>query len=98
MPAPLFIGDEISAAGFRLAGVRIRTPGEDELQQVLTWARNNATFIMITSDYLSLLGKAERDALLRQEFPPVVEVPDMRTQVAALDLAHQFRSKLGVLE
>lgn len=98
MSAPLFIGDEVSAAGFRLAGVRIRTPAEDELQQVLGWARSNVSFIMITSHYMAMLNKSERESLLRQEYPPVVEVPGMREQVAALDLATQFRGKLGVLE
>lgn len=99
MPAPLFIGDEVSAAGFRLAGVRIRTPeNRQELEQLLQWGHHNVSFIMITSNYMSMFSSSQREALLRQEIPPIVEVPDMRAQVVALNLAKQFREKLGVLE
>jgi len=30
MTTPIYIGDEVSAAGFRLAGLRIRVPAEGE--------------------------------------------------------------------
>jgi len=28
---PVFIGDEVSACGYRLAGLQVRVPGRDEL-------------------------------------------------------------------
>lgn len=98
MTAPVFIGDEISAAGFRLAGVRIRTPSAEELPSVLSWARKNTSLIMITADYLKKLDQAEQNKLVSQLDPPVAVVPDIRVKTPVEDLATQLRSQLGVLE
>jgi vacuolar-type H+-ATPase subunit F/Vma7 len=98
MTAPVFIGDEISAAGFRLAGVRIRTPEAEEIGKVLEWAGENACFIIITEQYLNLLLPEQRQRYLRQVEPPLVVVPDIRGQHAVRDLATHLRAQLGVLE
>lgn len=98
MTAPVFIGDEISAAGFRLAGVRIRTPSSEELSSVISWARKNTSLILITEDYLTKLDKAEQQILVSQLQPPVVVVPDVRLKTPLTDLSTKLRSHLGVLE
>jgi len=98
MKTPVFIGDEVSAAGFRLAGVRIRTPSRDDLFSVVAWARNNASLILITTEYLSMLGNDEQQKLVSQMEPPVAIVPDLRLKFPVKDLATRLRSHLGVLE
>ena len=98
MPAPLFIGDEVSATGFRLAGVRVRTPVEDEVEQVVKWACGNVSIIMITSAYMLLLPKVLREQLVKQETPPVVVVPDIRNQTPVDDLVTQLHKTLGFFE
>lgn len=98
MTAPVFIGDEVSAAGFRLAGVRIRTPLAEELPKVLTWANKNTSLILITASYLSRLDETEQSKLVSQLDPPVAVVPDIRLETPIEDLATQLRSHLGVLE
>jgi len=98
MKVPVFIGDEVSAAGFRLAGVRIRTPVPPHLPAVLDWARKNSSLIMITAEYLSMLNTDEQQQLVSQLVPPVAVVPDIRMKTPVVDLSTQMRSHLGVLE
>jgi len=96
--APVFIGDEVSAAGFRLAGVRIRTPLPEDLPTILAWSNKNTCLILITQEYLEYLGKPDQLQLVSQLDPPVVVVPDIRLLTPVSDLATQLRSHLGVLE
>lgn len=98
MVAPVFIGDEVTAAGFRLAGVRIRTPEADELARIIDWANNNTSLIFITAEYAAALGQDQQHKLLSQQDPPVVVIPDIRSNTPVQDLATQLRAQLGVLE
>ena len=95
---PVFIGDEVSAAGFRLAGVRIRTPLPEELPTILAWSKKNTSLILITQEYLNYLDKPDQLQLVSQLDPPVAVVPDIRMHTPVTDLATQLRSHLGVLE
>ena len=98
MNVPIFIGDEISAAGFHLAGVRIRTPLPEELPNVLSWACANTSLLIITAEYATMLSKADKQRLMSQEMPPVVVIPDVRAKTPIQDLATELRAQLGVLE
>lgn len=98
MVAPVFIGDEVTAAGFRLAGVRVRTPQANDLVAVLEWANNNTSLIYITAEFADILEQDQQDRLLAQLSPPVVVVPDIRSNTPIRDLATQLRAHLGVLE
>lgn len=88
----------MTAAGFRLAGVRVRTPQEGELPGVLDWANNNTSLIYITAEYATSLDPGQRDRLFTQLDPPVVLIPDIRSNTPVPDLATQLRAQLGVLE
>jgi vacuolar-type H+-ATPase subunit F/Vma7 len=98
MPAPVFIGDEVTAAGFRLAGVRIRTPSAEELPKVLAWSKRNVSLILITAECVAMLDKEQQTELVGQLEPPVVVIPDIRVKTPIQDLATHLRSQLGVLE
>lgn len=98
MLVPVFIGDEVSAAGFRLAGMRIRTPLPDELPAVISWAKKNTSLILITEEFLAKLDKSAQQQLVSQLEPPVAVVPDIRNRAPIADLTTQLRSHLGVLE
>jgi vacuolar-type H+-ATPase subunit F/Vma7 len=98
MVAPVFIGDEVTAAGFRLAGVRVRTPPEEDLQGILDWACNNTSLIYITAEFAAALDSEQQHRLLTQLDPPVVVIPDIRSNTPMHDLATQLRAQLGVLE
>lgn len=96
--APVFIGDEVSAAGFRLAGVRIRTPVREELPTIIKWANKNTSLILITQEYLNQLDNTQQQQLVSQLDPPVAVVPDIQLKTPLIDLATRLRSRLGVLE
>ena len=98
MVAPVFIGDEVTAAGFRLAGVRVRTPLPGDLRGVLDWANNTTSLIFITAEYAAILNQEEQQRLFTQLDPAVVVVPDIRSNTPVQDLATQLRAQLGVLE
>lgn len=98
MAAPVFIGDEVTAAGFHLAGVRIRTPAWEDLLAELSWARRNASLILITAEYAAMLNAEEYQRAITQMEPPLVILPDIRVQTPVQDLATHLRSQLGVLE
>lgn len=98
MAAPIFIGDEVSAAGYRLAGVRIRTPGPIEVLEVITWACRQSPLVMITTEYAAMLSASDQDHLLSQLTPALVVVPDIRSKTAEGELARRMRAQLGVLE
>jgi vacuolar-type H+-ATPase subunit F/Vma7 len=96
--APVFIGDEVTAAGFRMAGVRIRTPLEGELPALLEWANRETSLIYITAEYAATLSGEQQSVLYAQIRPPVVVIPDIRSNTPVQDLATRLRAQLGVLE
>jgi vacuolar-type H+-ATPase subunit F/Vma7 len=96
--APVFIGDEVTAAGFRLAGLRVRSPKEGDLPAVLEWANSSTSLIYITAEYAAALEDEQQHRLLAQLYPPVVVIQDIRSNTPVQDLAKQLRAQLGVLE
>jgi vacuolar-type H+-ATPase subunit F/Vma7 len=98
MAAPIFIGDEVNAAGYRLAGVRVRTPNPDDILDVIKWASSQSSLVMLTPEYAAMLSDSAHDHFLSQESPPVVVVPDIRASKHKDELANRLRSQLGVLE
>lgn len=98
MAAPIFIGDEVNAAGYRLAGVRVRTPNPDDILDVIKWASAQSSLVMLTPEYAAMLSDSDHDHFLSQESPPVVVVPDIRASKHKDVLANRLRSQLGVLE
>lgn len=98
MHAPLFVGDVVSAHGYRLAGLDTCTPDQTELHSLLERAREERPLIMITAEYAQLLPKAELDRWLISIAPPMVVVRDVRGRNATDDLASQLRRELGVLQ
>ena len=98
MTAPVYIGDEISAAGFRLAGVRIRTPKVEAVSQTMDWASTNSSLIILSESLALALPDSDLSRYLRQVYPPVIVLPDIRMRRPGLNLLEKLKSQLGVLE
>lgn len=98
MNAPLFIGDEVSATGYRLAGMDVRVPAPEEMLAVLQWALANAPLILLTAEYAARIPAAELTRALISIRPPVLIVPDAAGRVPAPDYSLRFKQALGVLE
>ena len=94
---PVFIGDETSAAAWRLAGldVRIATPA----QAAAPWRqalREPRPLVLITAECAAALPPDELDAALVRLDPPVAIVADVADRVAAPDLLPRVRASLGI--
>lgn len=98
MSVPVYIGDAVSAAGFRLAGLRIHVPDTSELLMQIEQAATDAPLVLLGADLAAQLPVAELDRLLSAVTPAVVVVPDVRGQADLPDLATRLRQQLGVLE
>ena len=98
MELPVYIGDTISATGYRLAGLRVHAQAEDDVLAAVEAACREAPLVLLGSDLASRIPSSQLDALLSRTDPAVVVVPDIRGQVPLPDMAHRLRKQLGVLE
>ena len=98
MTTPVYIGDEVSAAGFRLAGLRVRVPSEGEFQQALEWAMDQGPLVLISTAVANEIPTRELDRYLSRISPAVVVVPDVHGATPMLDLSTRLRKQLGVQE
>ncbi len=98
MPIPVYIGDEVTAAGFRLAGLRVRSPEPQECEEVLLWACEEAPLILISAGIAQSLPQERLNQCIAQQNPPIVVVPDLLGEASMPDLANTLRRQLGVLE
>ena len=96
MSAPIFIGDEVSACAYRLAGIEVRTPAPGELTAALQEASNEYDLLLMTAQYAQQLSAGELAQLQARMRPLLLVVPDVREQVAVPDFAKALRSQLGV--
>jgi vacuolar-type H+-ATPase subunit F/Vma7 len=94
----VFIGDEVEAAGFHLAGVRVRATTADDLLDVVQWARENAPLILVSAAAAERIPASVLDELLAGVAPAVVIVPDVHEATPMPDLAASLRENLGILE
>ncbi len=98
MSLPVFIGHEVDAAGYHLAGLRVRSPAADQLLDAIHWARDHAPLVLISADLAQHLPGSVLDSLLAGVTPPVVIVPSIHTTTPMPDLETRIRQQLGVLE
>ena len=96
MTAPIYLGDEVSAAGYRLAGALVRTPGAGEQDAALQWACSQAPLVLVSA----AVAAGIHDAVMRERLsalaPLVLVVPDAQGLVPLPDLAARLRGQLGL--
>lgn len=93
---PVFLGDELSAAGFRLAGAVTRTPAAGEEAALFEWARQQAPLVLVTAEVAARLPGELLARALAAVAPLVLVVPDARGQAQPPDLAQALRRQLGM--
>jgi vacuolar-type H+-ATPase subunit F/Vma7 len=87
MTAPVYLGDEVSAAGYRLAGALVRTPRAGEETAALAWALSQAPLVLLSTAVAAGIGEAALRRALSALAPLVLIVPD---------LAARLRTQLGL--
>jgi len=96
MTAPVYIGDEVSAAGWRLAGARIAMPGPGEETAALAAARARAPLVLVSAAVAARMDAEALAAAGSALAPMVLVVPDPQGEVMMPDLAARLRSQLGL--
>jgi vacuolar-type H+-ATPase subunit F/Vma7 len=98
MGSAIFIGDELTAAGFRLAGIHTVVPSPEAASDALRQARKQAALVIMTADLARHVPVDEIDAALVAETPAVAIVLDMLFRAHMPDLASRLRRVLGIEE
>jgi vacuolar-type H+-ATPase subunit F/Vma7 len=96
MGAPVFIGDEAVAAGFRLCGLRSVVPAPGEELSALELARADAPLVLIDAACASRMPRAPLGAALAALAPLVLVIPDLRGGAMPPDLTREVRAQLGL--
>ena len=96
MAVAIYLGDEVSAAGYRLAGALVRTPGAGAEASALAWARAQAPLVLLSAAVAAGIGEAALRGALAALTPLVLIVPDLHGQVPLPDLAARLRGQLGL--
>lgn len=94
---PVFIGDEVTATAYRLAGLDARVAAPE--QAGAHWARalrEAPPLILITAECAAALPAEALDAALARFDPPVAIVPDAGGRVPLPDLMQRVRASLGI--
>jgi vacuolar-type H+-ATPase subunit F/Vma7 len=96
MRAPIYLGDEVTAAGYRLAGAQVRVPAPGEAAAAFAEARALAPLVLVSAAVAIRIDAAQLRAALTALQPLVLIVPDARGEVPRPDLAARLRGQLGL--
>jgi vacuolar-type H+-ATPase subunit F/Vma7 len=95
---PVYIGAELGATGYRLAGARTFVCADgDDLDTPLQDALARAPLVLLGTSVANRLPEARLRTLLRSSRPLVVVVPDFGTTAVPPDLAGWLRGQLGMV-
>jgi vacuolar-type H+-ATPase subunit F/Vma7 len=96
MTAPVYIGDEISAAGWRLAGARLAVPAPGEETAALVSACAVAPLVLVSAAVAARIDAAALAGAASAMAPLMLVVPDPQGEVTLPDLAARLRGQLGL--
>ena len=98
MRTPVFIGDEVTAAGFRLAGVETWPVETGAEEPQLRRATEVADLILVTTAFAARVSEGLMRRLLAAVRPLLVVVEDARGEMPLPDVAARLRKQVGVGE
>jgi vacuolar-type H+-ATPase subunit F/Vma7 len=97
MSSPVvYVGDEVSAAGYRLAGARVVVPRPGGEAHALDEARAVAELVLVSAAIASRIGESALRAAMRATAPLVLVVPGPLGESSWPDLAGRIRAQLGL--
>ncbi|HOV03721.1 MAG TPA: V-type ATP synthase subunit F [Hyphomicrobiales bacterium] len=96
MTRSVFIGDEVTGAGFALAGLEVRGPDAAASPEAFAAAIEGADFVLVTAEAAARLPAALVAAAVARARPLVAVVPDMTGGRPPQDLAARVYAALGV--
>lgn len=96
MTEAIFIGDEITAAAFRLTGVTPQEPAIGDLPRVFENAIADADLVIVAADYARSLDQEMLRSAIRRADPLVLVVPDGGNRYQPEDLDVRIDRVLGI--
>ena len=96
MSAPAYLGDEVTAAGYRLAGARVRVPRRGEEAAALAAACAEAPLVLVSAAVAVRIPESSLKSALAALVPLVLVVPDPVDDTPVPDVAARLRRELGL--
>jgi len=96
MGAAIFIGDELSASGFRRAGIATLVPKPDAVGAAFEEARSRGSLVIITADVARYIAAPQIEAAMLAEGPAIAIIPDVLFSAPVPDLTGKLRTVLGI--
>lgn len=96
MALPILISDRLTAAGFRLAGLRPLVTRPEDVGAVFREALAAKGPVLITAGLASQLPPAALEQAISAADPPVAVIPDVAGRARPADMGEQVRRALGV--
>ncbi len=96
MAAPVYLGDEVAGAGFRLAGALAPPVAPGDEARALAEARADSPVVLVSASVAARIPEAILRAALRAVPPVTVVVPDLRESLAFADDSARLRRQLGL--
>jgi len=93
-----FIGDEVSAAGYRLCGIDVHIANSSNALSLIRKSCERASLVLVGSSISQYIHRTELDQLLSNIQPPVFIVPDVCGLQDVPDIASRINKQLGMLE
>ena len=72
-----FIGDEVSAAGYRLCGIDVHIADDSNILSLINQACESASLLLISNNIAARLDAEELERLKKNINPPVLFVSDL---------------------
>jgi len=94
----VFIGDRVSAAGFRLGGSRVHTPEPGGEEEAFEQALASADMVILTAEVAACLPAERLPAAQASHAPLVLVIEDVRGRHQPPDIAATLRRQLGMGE
>lgn len=94
----ILIGDRLTCAGYRLAGIDARTVPPEQAGAAFDDACDAADLVLITAPLAGMLDDDQLAIAMRRAAPPVQVVPPATDPRKAPDVRAQIRRSLGVSE
>ncbi len=92
----IYLGDEVGAAGWRMAGAGVSTPARRDATAALDAARAQASLVLISAALVPAIGADALQRALAAPTPLLLVVPDLHAEVPLPDLATRLRTQLGL--
>ncbi len=91
-----FIGDEVTAAGFRLAGAQVHSPPVQEIPTLFRSLREHSELLILTAEAAANVPEALMQQTTAAGKPLLLVLPDARYRSRPVDLAALLRTQLGM--